>query len=202
MNVHSFFVMPSETKTSLRREALRLFSERGYSAVSMRELAEAVGMRQGGIYNHFASKQALLADLMATHIRALLAAHDEAMEGRGSPREQLAAFVRHHVDYHLDFPQDVFLAYLELRNLEPENRLEIVALRDRYELALRNILSKGQAEGTFTLADPAIHARLLLSMLTGATGWYRESGPLSREEVVTCHVQAAMQSVGIMDTSH
>ena len=194
--------MPSETKTSLRREALRLFSERGYSAVSMRELAEAVGMHQGGIYNHFASKQALLADLMASHIRALLEAHGEAMADHKDPREQLAAFVRHHVDYHLDFPQDVFLAYMELRNLEPENRQEIVALRNEYEHALRDILRDGRDEGAFTLSDPAIHARMLLSMLTGATTWYREGGALSREEVVACHLQAALQSVGIMEGAH
>ena len=56
MNERSFiFEYPvttaTNTKDEIRRQALRLFAERGYSAISMRELAEAVGVRQGALYN-------------------------------------------------------------------------------------------------------------------------------------------------------
>ena len=188
--------MPKDTKHLLRAEAVRLFAERGYSAVSMRDLAEAVGMRQGGIYNHFASKQALLADLMAGHMQALLVALETALPDQGSATERLAAFVRHHVTYHLDHPDDVFLAYMEIRSLEPENRVTIVALRNTYESTLQDILSEGAAREGFRIGDVAVHARMLLSMMTGATVWYREGGRLKRDEVVDCYLQGAMQSVG------
>ena len=188
---------PSDTKSCIRREAIRLFAERGYSAVSMRELAEAVGMRQGGLYNHFPGKQALLVDLMETHMSALLAVLDDAMAGKDAPRDRLAAFVRNHVAYHLDYPDDVFLAYMEIRSLEPENRARIVEMRDGYEARLRDILADGQAAGDFRIADAAVFARMLLSMMTGATVWYREGGRLSRDEVVACYLEGAMQCVGL-----
>ena len=188
---------PPNTKTCIRKEALRLFSERGYAAVSMRELAAAVGVRQGGLYNHFPSKQALLVDLMATHIKALLKAHETAMAGATGPEEMLRAFVENHVAYHLDFPQDVFLAYMELRSLDADNRRDVVALRDQYEHALRAVLEDGKEQGVFTIDDPAVHARMLLSMLTGATTWYQDGGRLTRDDIVACHLRGALQSVGL-----
>ena len=186
-----------DTKAKIRKAALRLFAERGYNAVSMRDLAEAVGMRQGGLYNHFEGKQALLSDLMETHMVALLAARDTAMAGINGTRARLEAFVRHHVAHHLNYPDDVFLAYMEIRSLDTENRTRIVALRNRYEHMLRKILEDGCAEGLFSIGDAAVHARMLLAMMTGVTVWYRDNGRLARDEVVELYLGAALQSVGL-----
>ena len=187
-----------DTKAKIRKAALRLFAERGYNAVSMRDLADAVGMRQGGLYNHFDGKQALLSGLMETHMAALLEALDSAMAGIGGTRTRLEAFVRHHVAHHLNYPDDVFLAYMEIRSLDPENRARIVALRNRYEHVLRTILDDGCAEGLFSIGDAAVHARMLLAMMTGVTVWYREDGRLTRDEVVDLYLGAALQSVGLV----
>ena len=186
-----------DTKAKIRKAALRLFAERGYNAVSMRDLAEAVGMRQGGLYNHFEGKQALLSDLMETHMVALMEARDTAMAGINGTRARLEAFVRHHVAHHLNYPDDVFLAYMEIRSLDTENRTRIVALRNRYEHMLRKILEDGCAEGLFSIGDAAVHARMLLAMMTGVTVWYRDNGRLSRDEVVDLYLDAALQSVGL-----
>ena len=186
-----------DTKAKIRKAALRLFAERGYNAVSMRDLADAVGMRQGGLYNHFEGKQALLSDLMETHMVALLEALDTAMAGVGGTRPRLEAFVRHHVAHHLNYPDDVFLAYMEIRSLDPGNRARIVALRNRYEHMLRTILDDGSAEGLFAIGDAAVHARMLLAMMTGVTVWYCENGRLTRDEVVELYLGAALQSVGL-----
>ncbi|HHX22690.1 MAG TPA: TetR/AcrR family transcriptional regulator [Thermoanaerobacterales bacterium] len=45
------------TKELILHTALRLFSERGYNGVSMRELAAEVGIKAASIYNHFSSKE-------------------------------------------------------------------------------------------------------------------------------------------------
>lgn len=187
-----------DTRSTIRQEASRLFAERGYSAVSMRELADAVGMRQSGFYNHFKSKQALLVDLMANHMEVLLEVLEDVMDGVTGPVARLDAFVRHHVSYHLDYPEDVFLAYMEIRSLEADGRARIIALRDRYEAVLRRILKDGVDVGVFQIADVAVHARLLLSMLTGATVWFRTGGRLTREEIVACHLQGALHGVGLV----
>ncbi|MYI67944.1 MAG: TetR/AcrR family transcriptional regulator [Boseongicola sp. SB0673_bin_14] len=187
-----------DTKAKIRRAALRLFAERGYNAVSMRDLAETVGMRQGGLYNHFDGKQALLSDLMETHMAGLLEALDTAMADISGTRARLEAFVRHHVSHHLNYPDDVFLAYMEVRSLDSDNRARIVAMRNRYEHRLRKILEDGCADGLFRIGDAAVHARMLLAMMTGVTVWYRDNGRLTRDEVVELHLGAALQSVGLV----
>jgi hypothetical protein len=44
--------------------------------------------------------------------------------------------VRFHIRYHLERADEVFIAYMELRNLEPENFAEVEAERRRYEKIL------------------------------------------------------------------
>lgn len=48
-----------DTKQKILDEALRLFSERGYDAVSVGEIAQAVGVKAPSLYNHFPGKQAI-----------------------------------------------------------------------------------------------------------------------------------------------
>ena len=86
---------------------------------------------------------------------------------------------------------------MEIRSLEPGNRDLIVGLRDRYETVLKDILSEGQSAGLFRIADAAVHTRMLLSMMTGATVWYREGGRLGRDDVVECYLRGVLQSVGL-----
>ena len=58
----------------VRAQALRLFARHGYAAVSMRQIAAGVGVQAGALYAYTPDKQALLADLLETHMRDLLAA--------------------------------------------------------------------------------------------------------------------------------
>ncbi|MBU4540401.1 MAG: TetR/AcrR family transcriptional regulator [Firmicutes bacterium] len=45
------------TKEKIMDEALNLFSSKGYDAVSVREIAKAVGIKESSLYNHFKNKQ-------------------------------------------------------------------------------------------------------------------------------------------------
>lgn len=59
--------MENGTKMRIITEALRLFSEKGYSATSVKEIAAAVGIKAPSLYNHFDSKQKIfdaIVDLM------------------------------------------------------------------------------------------------------------------------------------------
>lgn len=48
-----------DTKKMILKKALELFSESGYDAVSVGEIARAVGIKAPSLYNHFPSKQAI-----------------------------------------------------------------------------------------------------------------------------------------------
>ena len=74
-------------KTQARRaeilhKALEAFSARGFQGSSLREIAEAVGLSQAGVLHHFASKEALLAAVLAEK-DAVQIAHFENAQGIG-----------------------------------------------------------------------------------------------------------------------
>ena len=155
-----------ETADAIAEKATGLIATHGFAAVSMRMIAEAVGVKPGALYNHYDGKQALVVAVMTRHLTRLFQAWSD-VDVPEPPASALATFARFHVRYHLTRPDDVFLAYMEIRSLEPENRAHIVALRDRYEGVLRGILEAGRDAGLFRIADAAVHARMLLSMMTG-----------------------------------
>ena len=52
------------TKDLIIQNALKLFAEKGFAAVSMRDLAEAVGISASTIYHYYESKQVLFQDMI------------------------------------------------------------------------------------------------------------------------------------------
>lgn len=184
------------TGPRIRAAAERLFARHGFAAVSMRQIAAEVGVQAGALYLYTPDKQSLLADLMRSHLDSLLAAHAALRQLEG-PQARLAQFARFHIGYHIDRPDAVFVAYMELRNLAPENFTEIEALRRCYEDRLEAILQDGRAAGLFLVPDTKLATLALIAMLTGVTNWYREGGRLGRAEVEKIYADMALQAVGV-----
>lgn len=182
------------TGPKIRAAALRLFAREGFAAVSMRRIAAEVGVQAGALYLYTPDKQALLFDLLAAHMNDVLEAQ-AALPAVADPVARLDQFVRFHVTFHLERPEAVFISYMELRNLTPENFTAIEALRRRYEEALQRILEDGQARGQFRVPDAKLATLALIAMMTGVTTWYREGGRLSREEVAAHYADMARRSV-------
>ena len=57
-----------KTKEKILRAAVRLFSDRGYDKVSMRDIAAAVGIKAASIYNHYSSKEELLKSIYGFYV--------------------------------------------------------------------------------------------------------------------------------------
>lgn len=186
-----------DRKAELLEAARRLFAAEGYAAVSMRDIADAVGIAQGGIYNHFGGKLDILSALMKGHMEAVLAAATDALQAEIEPAARLEIFARFHVRYHIDHAEDVFLAHMELRSLDPDARAALMALRDRHERLLHDIVAAGRRTGAFRVADVQIQTRAILSMLAGVAVWHPAADALDRDRVIDCYAAAVLQSVGL-----
>lgn len=174
------------TGPRVRAAALRLFARDGYAAVSMRQIAAEVGVQAGALYLYTPDKQALLFDLLDSHMRDLIAAYDAEVLAP-DPMVRMAHFVRFHIGRNLDHPAAVFLSYMELRNLTPDNFAAIEALRRAYEDRLARILADGQAARQFAVADVRLATMAIIAMLNGVNTWFRDGGRLSRSEVEAIH---------------
>lgn len=167
------------TGPKVRRAALRLFARHGYAAVSMRQIAREVGVQAGALYNYTPDKQALLFSLLEGHMQELLADWAAAAKPQAPPLDRLDGFVRFHIAFHLRRPDEVFISYMELRNLDPRHFDAIEALRRRYEDALEDILKAGQTAGVLDVPDTKVATLAVIAMLTGVTTWYKPEGRLS-----------------------
>lgn len=170
------------TGPRVRDAALRLIAQHGYAAVSMRQIAAEVGIQAGALYNYTPDKQTLLFDLMQGHMAELLAAL-KAEGLQGCAMTQLEAFTRFHIRFHLPRPDQVFVSYMELRNLSADNFASVEALRRQYEDVLENILRAGEAEGVFAVPDTRVTTMALIAMLTGISNWYRAGGRLETNKI-------------------
>ena len=183
------------TGPRIRAEASRLFARHGFAAVSMRQIAAAVGVQAGALYLYTPDKEALLFDLLKSHMDELLAAWAQAPRGAG-PLAALESFVRFHIRFNQIRAEAVFLSYMELRNLSEANFAVIEALRRTYETELESILKAGQRDRVLSVPDTKLATMAIIAMLTGVNTWYREGGRLSLATVETIYWDMVRKAVG------
>ena len=184
-----------KTLAAIREAGLDLIHERGFEAVSLRQLAARVGLQPGSLYNHIETKQDLLFDLIHNHMVTLLQNVDAALDGIEDPLARLEAFIAFHLTYHIERKREVFIGSSELRSLDPKNRKKIVALRRAYEERLCDILERGAAKRLFKIDDIPVSAYAILAMLTGICTWYDAKGRIDRKTLIDIHTRLVLQGV-------
>lgn len=176
---------------AIRRVGLDLIYEHGYEAMTLRMLADGVGIKQGSLYNHFQNKQELLFDLVRDHMVELTAELDANLEGKVSPQDRFDAFVVFHVMSHMDRKKEVFVGNSELRALTGSKLSKVLEMRSEYEARLSDILEAGVASGDFQIGDIRVTTFALLLMLTGVCSWFKPRGRLKKDQIVAEHIAMA-----------
>lgn len=130
------------TRQLLRQVALALFVEQGFHRVSLRQLAAALRLQAGSLYNHIESKQALLFELIEEHESDLLELLATLTSRRGNGPQLLEACVRLHLQFNCQHEQRHTLARLELRSLSDEQKHSVAQLRKTQTQHLESILAR------------------------------------------------------------
>ena len=86
-----------ENRRAIVAAAAKLFRERGVDGVGVTELMKAAGFTQGGFYNHFKSKEALVAEVIATEMSNGTAGVVRTLQG--APKAE--ARLEHQINYYL-----------------------------------------------------------------------------------------------------
>src|SRR3984893_19412355 len=123
--------------------AVQLFAQYGYHAATMRDIARISGIQAASIYYHYASKQALLVEIMDTHMRNLNANLQRIAQESTSIEQRLHEAIASHIHLHTKYKAEFFIIDTEIRALEDEQRGVILALRDKYEMLLQGLLLEG-----------------------------------------------------------
>jgi AcrR family transcriptional regulator len=161
--------------------ALDAFIEHGYHGTTVRDIARRLNQTVPMIYYWYKNKQALLVALLSLSIEDLLDRCEKALASvEDDPVEQLSVLIR------------CLLLYVA-------NRRQLALLDQevrRIEQMLVASIEAGVKTGIFTVENPQVASRALISMCRGIASWYRSTGSMPPEAMAEVHVQFALALAG------
>lgn len=168
-------------QTEILHAALRAFRDKGYHGTTLDDIAQQLGVRKTALYHYFPDKEAIL---YACHREGLeeVAGLVAAARLQPSHADQLAHVICEHVRVMTDTLEGSSLAF-EVAALSPAHRAEVIAARDRYEQALRDIVRQGVKAGEFRSVDPKLAVFAILGAINWVARWYSPDGSVHPQDL-------------------
>jgi AcrR family transcriptional regulator len=150
-------------RRGLRREeivtaAAALFARRGFHGVSIGDLGSAVGMSGPGIYRHFPSKEAVLAEMLLGISNRLLDEGSRRVVAAPDAPTALDALLRWHIEFALGQPDLITVQGQELSNVPAPARRQIRRLQRLYVEEWVTVLSELNPRAPQARLRGAVHA--------------------------------------------
>src|ERR687885_742969 len=195
--LHSDAGNPSRREQILRAAA-RLFAERGARAVGVDDVGAAVGLTGPAIYRHFASKDAMLAEMLLRISERLLAGGTERVAAAGDdPLAQLRTLVAFQVDFALDNPALITVHDRDLGSLAEEDAAQVRRLQRRYVEVWVDVL--GRVHPTSDAATNRARAHAVFGLVNSTP---HSAGRLPRRRtaaLLAAMAEAAATARGVPD---
>ncbi len=158
-------------KKQILKTAAQLFKERGYSAVTMRDLAAAMDMKAASLYNHISGKQEILATLILEVAHEFTSGMDTVEMDDKSAFAKAEQLILLHIKIALEYTDALAVLNTDWMHLEGAPYQEYITLRKEYELDFKNILENGIATGEFKTMNVETILFNLLSTLRSIYLW-------------------------------
>jgi len=185
----------SNRQNEIAQISAKLFRQKGYAAVSMRDLAAAMDIKASSLYNHISSKQ----DVLALVIMDLAEAFTNGMKGiygaDASVSEKLSSIIALHIDLTIQQPNAMACLNNDWMHLAPNNLLRFTEQRDYYEESLRSIIRKGIEEKIIHPLHEDLIVFSLLSTLRTLYLWYGRKSNLSEQKLRADLTAALLQGI-------
>lgn len=160
---------PVERRTLILDEALRLFAERHYLAVTVRDIALTCEINVGLIYHYFDSKDDLVRCALGHAIEQLIEGYEQRRVASDDPRDEILAWLDTHIAITPTLSRMVKLmsdcASSDIRDAELDAL--VAGFYASEKSVLERALDKGVASGQFTALDVPKTARRIGLMLDG-----------------------------------
>jgi AcrR family transcriptional regulator len=160
----------STSARAIVASARALFVRYGPAKTSVEEIAREAGVSKATVYNYFAGKEAIVAEVIEFERKLLIVRLEEAVEEADNPLEALRAFFRtrirevqrHHKAYHAG--RDDYLRHM------PEVARAIERSRREERKIIEGVLKSGAAAGLFRpVDDVTLAADIIFTTIQGFT---------------------------------
>ncbi|TDE35839.1 TetR/AcrR family transcriptional regulator [Actinomadura sp. 6K520] len=187
----------AERRAELLATAAEVFASQGYSATTVRKVADAAGILGGSLYYHFDSKEAMADEILSTFLDEMWAAYERVLEAGLSARDTLEGVVVESfrsIDRHRPA---VVIYQNESKHLATSERFRYLnESRRRFEDMWLSLLERGVREGAFRAdLDPGLVYRFIRDTVWVAANWYQPGGRLSADDIAKQYLAMFLEGI-------
>jgi AcrR family transcriptional regulator len=159
--------------------ALTLSNEKGFAAMSLRDLSAKAGLSMGALYTYFSSKEELLQMIQrqsAVVVHVLL----DQIEGIEDPLSKLKRVIQSHLFLSEVMQPWFYFAYMETKNLAKQEHKKAIEAELATEKLLIDIMKEGRDKGVFKAVNMELTGAVIKAMLQD---WYLKRWKYDRRNV-------------------
>lgn len=169
-------------KDEIIKTATKLFKEKGYSAVTMRDLATEMGIKAASLYNHIDSKQDILKSIIISLAEDFTNGMEVIKNSDSNAIEKLKSIVTLHVE--ITSKNTYGMASLNNDWMHLEDQLEYyLRLRKKYEQDFIDIIKSGINSNQIINSNPEIIMFSILTTLRSLYLWIPKKEDLDRNQL-------------------
>ena len=181
--------------------ALDQFSQAGFAAARLDDIAAAAGIAKGTIYLYFESKEGLLEALVASTIGAPLELIEKAVSGSSAPASELLRQFGQFLARSVQDPDRrrvVHLVFSEGARFPAIARFHHREVISRGAALVRAIVAKGRASGEFVHGEPQEFPQLVIAPALVAAVWlhvFDEIERLDAPALIAAHFEMLLRAL-------
>ena len=167
-------------RETILSSAAQLFALRGYSATSMKEVAEAAGVSKASLYHYYRDKYDLLVNIAEGHISRLEAVVEQVQKEDLGPQERLTRLIGRFVQEYASAQHAHRVLTEDVRFLNEADRQRILSGERRVVTAFAGVIVELRPEIGATQLDKPL-TMLLFGMINWMFTWLKADGRLTHE---------------------
>lgn len=165
----------STRKEVIIAEAAKLFREKGFSATSMRDLAEHVGVEAASLYNHISSKAEILQEICFKVANQFMSHIDEVDNSQMTAIAKIEAILRFHIRQMVEHYEEVYVSDREWKHLTEPYMQNMQSQRRAYRQRIAQIITEGIRKGEIKEIDAPTAVLIMLHAVSGIESWHRST---------------------------
>lgn len=175
----------------IQKIAADLFATRGYRAVGVAEIGEAVGLGRGALYYHISSKEDLLFSIVVRYIEDLVAAGQDTLESEPDPSKRIYLLSRKLMATIFANLSEMTVCFREADCLTGQRHRIVSNLHQAYQDIWTNTFREGEKKGIFRPL-PNVAIKGILGMYFYSFLWLTPSGKSSSREIADIFADMAL----------
>ncbi|MBI1766234.1 MAG: TetR/AcrR family transcriptional regulator [Acidobacteria bacterium] len=186
----------SERLAEIYHVAAQIICDKGFDAMTMNDIAAAVGMTKAGVYHYIQGKRELLFGIMDYGMTQLEQRVIAPAQTQADPEERLHSIIAAHAHMIANGEHAITIVVDEVAGLDARARKAINERKRVYFEFLRATLDELKAQGRMQDVDTTVAAFSLFGMILWLPHWFRTNGRLDTEQVVSELIK--MASAGLV----